>query len=92
MTSIEEHLVTHTAVEDAVALTITTQDGPQAAVFMTVVPDQHLGLAEIKLWAAQQPGLEGLPDRWFFVSQMPRTQDGSIDRDQLINLVQSSAA
>lgn len=79
-------LESHEEVREACAFAIPDDVlGEAVGVAVAPVDDVELDLGALRRWCAPRLVKEKLPDRWFVVPDMPKTDRGKIDRDVVVS-------
>jgi oxalate---CoA ligase len=81
---IEALLETHVAVADVCVFGVSDSvSGEIVAAAICLAPGENTNGEDLQRWCAERLRREAVPEKWFFVEQLPRNERGKINRDAL---------
>jgi acyl-CoA synthetase (AMP-forming)/AMP-acid ligase II len=81
---VQQLLATHPAIEQAAVIGIPDQEfGESLAAYLVLAKDTVLTVEEIKAWLQDKASKEQQPKQWHFLSALPLTPIGKIDKKAL---------
>ena len=83
----------HPAVDEACAFGVPDAvAGEIVAVALRLMDGATTTEKEIRAWCAERMRPSAIPEKWFFVSEIPRTSRGKVSRDVVRNTLTGKAA
>ena len=89
---IDQLVESHPDVAEACTFAIPDHAGGEmVGVAIRLAPDRLIGEGELRSWCAGRVRHELIPERWFFVAEIPRTRRGKLNRAEVRRTIMGSA-